>query len=384
MKRPLAFFLSIKLFLASASSKLTLLAIFLTALLLPSISCATPPLEPLHWNKGRGYRPFTHITPEGILLSNASDQPLMDSIALNARYPAARLRFRTDNRHSTPRKSYRYTTHDGEEHTRKNPPWAIFISDNEGRACWLTVAKNDVPDNDLEEDKSGTLLTITADSTMLSRHAVREKTLPFTGETLWTIELSDGRLRIIAGASEPTEIAVVSSSVSDISSFGFASSPGGEILVSDISLMPLNPTSMPLSSTFTPTDMDTCLKDSDGMPDFTVSTDPIEGYYEIFDRTLDESLLKLGGKYKLAIVKNHDRYDIIYLSGAKINGNRWKYGMLKGILTPTSFDDIYDLTWYDAEGEPLSESITAQSGYGGTITLQFPYHSSTLRLRKTK
>lgn len=112
------------------------------------------------------------------------------------------------------------------------------------------------------------------------------------------------------------------------------------------------------------------------------SEDPLEGIWVIFDRTLDESLLRLGGDYKLAIVKNHDRYDIIYLEGARVNGNIWKPGMIKGHLLPTPFSGLYNLRWKDSEGKVLSNSITAQSGEGNTLLLQFPYHSSTIRLRR--
>ncbi|MDE6794466.1 MAG: hypothetical protein K2J63_04090, partial [Muribaculaceae bacterium] len=35
----------------------------------------------LHWNKSRGYAPFTYASPEGILLTNTTAQPLIDSIS---------------------------------------------------------------------------------------------------------------------------------------------------------------------------------------------------------------------------------------------------------------------------------------------------------------
>ncbi len=341
------------------------LRIFLISLaLLPGHLIA----QTLHWNKGRGYIPFNHITSEGILLSNSSDLPLLDSVALPSGHSSARLRFRVDNRHAASRRSFRYTDANGKEYSRKNPPWAIFLTDAGGDTCWITITKNEAPDNDLAADTSGPAITVSFDS-LSSRHDMEEKYLPFSGESIWSIEISDGTMRIVAGASQPTEVATIPLNLSGISSFGFASSPGGEILISDISFSRLVP--------------DIFTAPSIASSDKEHEPDPIEGTYEIFDRTFDESLLKLGGEYKLAVAKNHDRYDIVYISGARINGNRWKTGMLKGILTPTSFAGIYNLEWFDAEGESLSHSITAQSGYGGTLTLQFPYHSSTIRLRKT-
>ena len=355
----------------------------LSTVLFPDGICG----ETLHWNRGRGYQSFNHITPEGILLSNISDQPLLDSVALPSGYSSARLNFRVDNRHSASRRSYRYTGTDGKEYSRKNPPWALFLSDTDGHTCWITVAKNDIPDNDLAPDTSGPAITVSIDS-VTSRYDIAEKQLPFSGETLWNVEISDGVLRIVAGATQPSEIATQSLPLKEISSFGFASSPGGEILISDITLTslttsPFSSTSSSLVTSPTASTEESTSHSTSNTSTSNLISDPIEGTYEIFDRTLDESLLRLGGEYKLAVVKNHDRYDIIYIAGARINGNRWKTGMLKGILTPTSFDGIYNLKWFDSEGEPLSHSITAQSGYGGTLTLQFPYHSSTIRLRKT-
>ncbi|MDE6423478.1 MAG: hypothetical protein K2K95_08675 [Muribaculaceae bacterium] len=325
----------------------------------------------------------------------------MDSVALPSGYSSARLNFRVDNRHSASRRSYRYTGTDGKEYSRKNPPWALFLSDTDGHTCWITVAKNDVPDNDLAPDTSGPAITVSIDS-VTSRYDIAEKQLPFSGETLWNVEISKGALRIVAGATQPSEIATQPLPLKEIASFGFASSPGGEILISDITLTSLTTSPFATTSTSPATSPEESTSHSsskavasnpptstsnpaskDAASFASTSSDPLEGTYEIFDRTLDESLLRLGGEYKLAVVKNHDRYDIIYIAGARINGNRWKTGMLKGILTPTSFDGIYNLKWFDSEGEPLSHSITAQSGYGGTLTLQFPYHSSTIRLRKT-
>ncbi len=402
----------------------------------------------MHWNKGRGYHPFAHTTSEGILLSNTTASPLIDTISLrhitpqNLKDPKAlnlpkdltpltsplptssfRLSFRIDNRHAHPSRRYTYTDPKGNAHTRKDPPWALLLTDTQGQNYWLTVSKTEISD-DIISSSPGTVVTLSLviplspaspnpDSTpaaapvekpiasppipienhitypietIIAQKTLKDNVLPFAGETLWNIEVSDGHLRIIAGATEPTEIVTIPIDISNLASFGFVASPAAEILISDITyqphsniiptystrLLPQNPTTIPAAIT---EQINHIIEDSD---------DPIEGYWEIFDRTLDEALLKLGGEYKLAIVKNHDRYDIIYLDGARVNGSHWKSGMLKGILTPSSFPGLLNLEWFDSEGKSLTYSVTAQTGYNGTLTLQFPYHSSVIRLRKVQ
>lgn len=81
-------------------------------------------------------------------------------------------------------------------------------------------------------------------------------------------------------------------------------------------------------------------------------------------------------------MKDGERYAILYIGGAKVNQGKWKTGMVKGYLYPDPFEGIYSVEWNDAEGMRLTESVKAQAGEGSTLTIQFPYQSSVLRLRK--
>ncbi len=389
--------------------RLTILFLYTFIALCGNTSYATYPnaIGAMHCNKGRGYTPFTHATPDGVLLSNTTANPLIDTISLNSNGlnnltdtvssitnppTSYRLSFRIDNRHAHPSKRYTYTDSKGTSHARKDPPWALLLTDSHGQSCWITTSKTEISD-DIISSSPGTVVTVSlitptspTTETVVAHKTLKDNVLPFAGETIWNIEVSDGQLRIVAGAIEPTEIVAIPIDLSTLASFGFVASPAAEILISDITYQPhsyLVPTYstrlLPQHTTPNPTaiteQINQIIEDSD---------DPIEGYWEIFDRTLDEALLKLGGEYKLAIVKNHDRYDIVYLDGARVNGSRWKSGMLKGILTPSSFPGLLNLEWFDSEGKSLSYSITAQTGYNGTLTLQFPYHSSVIRLRKVQ
>lgn len=114
-----------------------------------------------------------------------------------------------------------------------------------------------------------------------------------------------------------------------------------------------------------------------------MSSDPIEGRWAVFDSSMNEDLLRIGGDYKLAIIRRPDGcYEIIYLSGADVNAGAWEAGMLKGLMRPSGVATVYDLEWIDPYGGKLSRRLKAQHDSDALITLQFPYQSSTLRLHK--
>lgn len=115
---------------------------------------------------------------------------------------------------------------------------------------------------------------------------------------------------------------------------------------------------------------------------FARSTDVMEGEWEVFDRSLDELKLRLGGTYRLAVVADNDGYQLIYLSGARKNTDEWEPGTPKGRLDRTSFKGIYDVTWLNPAGVPIDGEIKAQYASPGVLNLQFVNHNSTLRLRK--
>lgn len=117
---------------------------------------------------------------------------------------------------------------------------------------------------------------------------------------------------------------------------------------------------------------------------FARSTDPTEGVWEMFDRSLEETMLQPGGNYRLAVVAAGSGYELIYLGGARVLPDRWAPGMTKGRLTRTAFKNVYDVEWLDPESRPLPGEIKAQFATPDIITFQFPEHgASVVRLRKT-
>lgn len=113
-------------------------------------------------------------------------------------------------------------------------------------------------------------------------------------------------------------------------------------------------------------------------------TDSVEGYWEIFDRTLEDEKLRMGGDYRLMIAATGSDYAIYYMSGAAKNPDMWAEGDIKGKLTSDVHKNVYDVTWLDPAGNPIEGEIKAQFTAPDLLTLQFVDQSSTLRLKKLK
>ncbi|MEG2242577.1 MAG: hypothetical protein RSA66_05790 [Muribaculaceae bacterium] len=115
---------------------------------------------------------------------------------------------------------------------------------------------------------------------------------------------------------------------------------------------------------------------------FANTNDLYEGYWEYLDRNLDENKLRIGGRYRIALVKTATGYDIIYADGAKVNESNWSEGMLKGAIKATTFIDNYDLIWYDAMMLPFNVDVFAKITNNSILELHFPLQNSTLRFAK--
>lgn len=116
---------------------------------------------------------------------------------------------------------------------------------------------------------------------------------------------------------------------------------------------------------------------------FLRSTDPLEGYYRISERSFDEQYLRPGGDYVLAMMRTPDGgYDIIYITGATQLPSAWQTGMVHGHAVPTANPMQYTATWTDARYRPITGEILMTVDGSGLITLQFPYLFSTVRLQR--
>lgn len=111
----------------------------------------------------------------------------------------------------------------------------------------------------------------------------------------------------------------------------------------------------------------------------------IEGFWGYLDRNIDETKLKLGGKYQLVVIENNvGGYDLLYYSGAVVNSVKWTSGMLKGHLFPTGFENNYDLVWYDSVFGEFNDDTYVTIEGNNIMTLYFPKEKGQIRFVKQK
>lgn len=111
------------------------------------------------------------------------------------------------------------------------------------------------------------------------------------------------------------------------------------------------------------------------------SKDENEGYWHYLDRRMDESQMKSGGKYRLAVVCAGEGYDLLYVGGAEMYPRYWQVGMRKGVLEASPFIGTYDMKWHLSD-KTLVEDEAYATFSGNILTLHFPLHKSEVRFYK--
>lgn len=111
--------------------------------------------------------------------------------------------------------------------------------------------------------------------------------------------------------------------------------------------------------------------------------DLLAGEWQVYDRTLEESLLRIGGDYRLYILPDTEGWTGYYASGAGVCPDSWTPGRVKMRIHTTSFPDHYATEWHDAMGLPMTHDIIATlDDEEMVLTIRFPYQQSELRLKR--
>lgn len=113
------------------------------------------------------------------------------------------------------------------------------------------------------------------------------------------------------------------------------------------------------------------------------SINPLEGIWRVHSRSLDDNRLKMGGDYRLGIIKTDSSYNMVYLGGASVSDDLWRPGMVKAVLNESGLKDIYNVIWHDATGNSVKSEIRAQWA-APLLTLYFVDYDSQLSLAKEK
>lgn len=282
---------------------------------------------------------------------------------------------RVANIHCSPSAKFKYTDPNGIRRKASNPEWHIMAISASGDSASFSFHPCEIQ-KALDSAWGLSITPRVASSTLIPDSFHFTSGLDFSkGVNAFILQRRGQTLSLLGGNREYLPLASLTlPSDFPISSISIGVDNGGLIKISDIFLETLP---SPAEKLFTPYSSEAEL-----MLRICAKSNPKEGLWTILDSSLDESLLQLGGDYTLALISNRDCIDLIFLSGARIMKQDWKTGLLKARLTPTLFNDIYNVTWYDAEMRPLSYEIKAQFDSDGLLTIQFPFQGSRIRLAK--
>ena len=335
-----------------------------------SVNLFANPEESIHWNNSRGYKPFKYATPDGILITNPTDSLRYDYFEFPDPSKSMILSFRSKNMHGKPEQKYEYFDQTGKRHRIRNPHWGFFITTQSDTL--VTTFTFQEGEHAMAPSPETILRFYRNNQAQNESVILKDEINPYEGDNIWTVVMEKGFFRLQGGDHGLKNLYSSKFKENDITGFGFLCGWGGEIFIQDINLKLENPGNDRFKNI-----------DILNLADYLKNTnDPMEGYWGIFDRELEESLLKLGGDYRLACVKDNDEYIFLYIDGATINKERWEKGDLKARLSNSFYPGIYNVEWFDSMKEPISNEIKAQKGEGNTLTIQFPYQSSKIRLRK--
>lgn len=210
---------------------------------------------------------------------------------------------------------------------------------------------------------------------VLGETIVSEGIDPYKGTNAWRIIRSGNRWNVFVGNREYRHIVDFVSALIPIGELKLVPSVPGGIVAS-------------VNNIVCVTDEDSRLIEGEVLSAIEQSSSSdmdLVGIYSMLDFEQDDSYARLGGSYRLAVVPgdSDDVFDLFYMRGARENAGRWRPGMKKGLLKATPFPNVFDVEWCDAEGEWMRHDVQAEfDPLARTLTVKFPYQSSSIRFRK--
>ena len=267
----------------------------------------------------------------------------------------------------------------GEKTTINSTEWGlVFNYDIEGNYCAVVLScDNSAPFNDITDQRTMSLKVsqrIGTDTRELAQATLsRGVSLEDDMNTL-SIDVNEREVKVSIGKDELQEVVETSLTRSNGPlQVGYLVGPGARVAIERAVLTIENEKQIAAKTLWTREALDEY---------FTVSADPVEGYWKYLDRDMQDQWLRLGGRYTLAVVRSDDGYDIIYIDGAQVKKSLWHEGMLKGHMTKTVFSGNYDATWIDATMEPIEKDVQATIENGVILTMSFPVFKSQVRFAK--
>ena len=286
--------------------------------------------------------------------------------------------FRLANVHNEANRKYKYLDRNGKSHTARHPGWEVLLKGHDGTEKGFSIRTED---NVHDSDQITALAVKTVGTVETGLNEIRKGVDFFGGENGYSFRKSGERVTLWGGHRSLDKMGEMSVEAAfEADSVGITVMPGGAVELDWISLETTDFGEDYELSHFGNREVRESY--------FARSEDPTEGEWAVFDLMLDGKVLKRGGDYRMALVRNDGErpgYDMIYVEGAEKNRDEWRPGRKKGRLEETAFKGVYDVIWYDPAGEALEGPVKAQLEDRDLITIQFSAHSaSTVRLKRVQ
>lgn len=343
-----------------------------------------------HHNQFSGLGDHVTLTPsqsisqngERLIIDNATTSPLLIRDTTLCHQESVHYMVRMASLNNKPGKNYVAIDNvTGQKQKMENPVWGITFGTPSNNYIVIMKCHNSSLHDDLMDERSLSIDVCHQQNgssvTTLQQISLNETDDIdlYDGLNALSIHIDDGMVKLLVGKHYLHEITQLKTDFDeDKLDVGLYIGPAAKIAVERTVVTINNDPHMNIMTHWT--------KDALSSH-FSASVDPIEGFWTYLDRDVDDKILRMGGRYTIALVANDRKgYDIIYLDGAQVLRNQWKCGMLKGKLQPTMFGGIYDGLWIDATMLPIDEDVQANIDNGVVLTLRFPVYNSQLRFAK--
>lgn len=336
----------------------------------------------LHKDRAKPSNFTISISDKSLELTNLSDTAFVlndtTKLPLNYRYTV-----KFSNINNKENKAIRITDAQGKSKSIVNTHWGIaFDIQPCGDMFTVDLSCNNDAAKNYSENYDTSIRTMTmslnkiskGNTTCLEKINITKDANLYTGDNTLSVDLRDNMMRIFLGASTPQLILEKEiKRPNNTNTVGIYCGQGSKI---DIKQTKLKFSPDKICTNETNWSKETLEKH------LAQSTDPIEGFWQYLDRDMDDKTLRLGGKYTIAIVKNEDGYDIIYINGATVKKSNWKPYMLKGHMETTIFSNVYKGSWIDTSFREINDDVQANVENGVILTFRFPVFKSQLRFSK--
>lgn len=329
-----------------------------------------------------------HINGDFLQLDNTSDNYIIiDDTTHIDPFTPYKYYLRFANKHSKEGKFYKVKDSSGNSLSMKSTKCGIVFNHSSNNYWMVTIDCQNTNLYNESVDKRFMNIELThvingvqylVDKTSVDKAINLDENLNYLG-----VQVDDQSIRVLVGKDKLNESLIhnftaeekAMSSGVDVVHVGYAVGPGALISIERAVLTTSEPLSRSnnLHTSWTREALDR---------HFAISKNPYEGYWTYLDRDMEDTWLKLGGRYTIALVETENGYDVIYIDGAQVKKSQWVTGMKKAEMNKTIFTDNFNGKWFDATLEAIDQDVYVTFESGVILSFKFPVYKSQVRFSK--